>query len=270
MLSAGSRVRSETRTFPRLDASERVSDVRYACFNHYCSFTTKSVTLSSLIRETLNNKVSFHTTSINPLKRSRAHLPKVAMDFSLRRPTPGFSAAAGPSDLSFQLSNALGSTSQLLLEDDPDDFLAGMDSTLATPAPAAATQTHTDNPLTLAELTPRSRRTRSALKFTPSPRKRAIPSPLMHAASHETDTSVEDSNEATPVKNRPDTTFQIPRMGNDMTQLLMSGDDLDLLSKGTECSFLNTTMLERAPPLPLHRLTSGEISYGTQTSQALI
>ncbi|KAI0095079.1 hypothetical protein BDY19DRAFT_64862 [Irpex rosettiformis] len=160
------------------------------------------------------------------------------MDFNdLRHHIPDMSdtsMAAGPSEPSFQIPNAVGSSSQLLLEDDCADFLAGMESTLNTPTPPSSQEYRDDNPLTLAELTPRSSRTKVALRYTPSFRKPAIQSPLKHVAAQDLGTTIEDTLEQT-----SDITFQIPRIANDVTQLLSSENDLELFSIANDYSILD-------------------------------
>ncbi|KAI0706106.1 hypothetical protein BC835DRAFT_5853 [Cytidiella melzeri] len=155
-------------------------------------------------------------------------------------PLPNLSDTAALSESSFQIPNALGSTSQLLLGDDCDDFLAGMDTTLSTPAPSTSTKLRSidHNPLTLAELTPRSRQTKAqTLRYTSSSRKPTIPSLLKRTVARDLSTAMDDTLSA--FRHPPDYSFQIPKIGGDVTQLLLAEDDLELLSKGSDCSFPN-------------------------------
>lgn len=85
----------------------------------------------------------------------------MASDFSLRH-LPDLSDASVMhdfSDSSFQIPIAAGSSNELLLGDDSLDLLRNADDTLATPAPPT---TRKRPPLTLAELTPRTKVLRAA------------------------------------------------------------------------------------------------------------
>ncbi|EKM61545.1 uncharacterized protein PHACADRAFT_112249, partial [Phanerochaete carnosa HHB-10118-sp] len=158
------------------------------------------------------------------------------------------------SDTSFQIPTASSSN---LLADDSISFLDGDDTTLATPA--VPTRTRPDNPLTLAELTPRSTRPRA--RATPqsllrrSPRKHrgtpAMSSPLKQVVEADLSAAMEDT--LSPFKRRQEQSFQIPSMMNATTDLLMMDDGESMFGKGDDASFgegpASVTMQEPQEPL---------------------
>lgn len=184
------------------------------------------------------------------------------MDFRRRPPVSDMSTPRIMSSTSFQIPNSFGSTSQMLLDNDCDDFLADMDPTLDTPVPSTSRKSRNANPLTLAELTPRTRRSKPTLRYTPSPQKSRIPSPLKQTTARGRSVAMDDT--PSPPKSPPlDASFQIPRMGNDMSQLLMIEDEPGLLSSASDYSFLNSTAsasssMQAHDEVTLSRITPGE------------
>ena len=186
------------------------------------------------------------------------------MDLNLRRRIPDLSnapLAAGSSEPSFQIPNTVGPSSQLLLEDDCSDFLAGMDSTLDTPAPSRFQQPKVHNPLTLAELTPKSKRNKPSLRYTPSTRIPTLPSPLKRVVTQDHSGIIEDT--LSPLGEPSDITFQIPKIGNDVTQLLASESSLELLNETANYSILNSNnapSTQPHEPMTLSQFMPGELA----------
>ncbi|KAI0348219.1 hypothetical protein BDW22DRAFT_1424416 [Trametopsis cervina] len=179
------------------------------------------------------------------------------MDHSLRHHLPDFMdvSPAGLSDTTFQIPQVLGSTSQLLLEDDTSDFFAGMDTTLSTPVHPTTSKARRDNPLTLAELTPRSRRTKISLKHTPATRKTTIPSPLKPAVAHDLSMAMEDV--LSPFKPQQELSFQIPQIGNELAGLLTADDEFLIEDPSVSPHGVTSPAHRSRDPLTLSQLAPG-------------
>jgi hypothetical protein len=164
------------------------------------------------------------------------------------------------SETTFQIPSSLSSTSQLLL-DDCDDFFAGMDPALSTPAPPASLKPWEVAPLTLADLTPRSKRMKGAQQYNSSTvsRKPIIPSPPKSTVAHRLGTPIKDR--LSPVKSHPDLSFEAPQLSSNISHLLVSEGDRYVYGKDTECSFpCGSSITPLAPhnPLTFSQLASGE------------
>ncbi|CDO73411.1 hypothetical protein BN946_scf185013.g45 [Trametes cinnabarina] len=173
-------------------------------------------------------------------------------DISLRH-IPDLSDASGIadfSDASFQIPRAVGNTDDLLLADDTMDFFNGANDTLSTPAPP-----HRPTelpPLTLAELTPRSKPARTApirSSFRPRP---GVATPFKAVVTKELTTAL--SEDLSPFRQR-DPSFQIPSSQVHGEDLLMSNDAADFL--GQEDPSLDVVPSRAPNPLTLSQLTPG-------------
>ncbi|GJE89541.1 hypothetical protein PsYK624_056430 [Phanerochaete sordida] len=142
------------------------------------------------------------------------------------------------SDTSFQIPAASSSN---LLADDTIGFLDDADMTVATPVATRTRPAKAENPLTLAELTPRSKRSRATPQVTlrRSPRKHrstaAIPSPLKQNVAADLSAAMEDT--LSPFKRPLDQSFQIPTMANATADLLMMQDGESMFGRGEDTTF---------------------------------
>jgi hypothetical protein len=159
------------------------------------------------------------------------------------------------SDISFQIPAT--SSSNLLLVDESVDFLGAVDVTLTTPA--VPTQFRHDSTLTLAELTPRSKRPRtSQLPTRRSPRKHrgtpAISAPLKQVVKADVSTLTDEKHFSF---RRQDQSFQIPSMVNATMDLLMEADGSEMFGKSGDASFGDGLSSVNIPePLTQSQLTS--------------
>ena len=136
------------------------------------------------------------------------------------------------SDSSFQIPAASSSSSDLLLADDSTDFFQGMNDTFATPA-AIPGRVFKQPDLTLEELTPRSKSSRTQ-PLRPFPKARpVIPSPLKRAVAHDLSTAIEEA--LSPLKSN-ELSFAIPRLGAEVNELLLAETSDFLKSGGAEIS----------------------------------
>lgn len=168
----------------------------------------------------LNILVHAHLGNLQPFSHTMAmdlslrHLP----DLSEASPIPGFPEA------SFQIPSATNTTADCLLMADSSDFFAGMNNATLTSPAKPPFPARNNTPLTLEELTPRSRRSRKApIRSSLKPRP-VIPSPLKDAVTHELSIALGEA--LSPLKSR-DTTFAIPGSAIATTRLLE--DDSDFL-----------------------------------------
>lgn len=185
------------------------------------------------------------------------------MDISLGRHLPDISdvsAAPYSPEVSFQIPRSAVSTSQLLLEDDSSGFFCGMDDTTSTPA--QPTRSRKDALLTLADLTPRSKPPRFQSRRSPSKSRPAIPSPLKRATASNLSAAMEDT--LSPFKQQ-DISFQIPKIGNDISELLMANDCNEFFAKVSECSFPGETSFNKHKS-PTEALTVSQLTPGTPSS----
>ncbi|KAI0830891.1 hypothetical protein BC628DRAFT_911169 [Trametes gibbosa] len=150
-------------------------------------------------------------------------------DLSLRHlpDLSDFSASADLSDASFQIPRA-ANTADDLLADDPMDFFAN--DALATPA--APPRSPAQPPLTLADLTPRSKPVRSSLRPRPgitTPYKAIVASGL----------SVALSEDISPC-HQQDPSFQIPSYSENGDDLLVADDGQIFFQDGPSLDVLPT------------------------------
>lgn len=177
----------------------------------------------------------------------------MAMDLSLRH-LPDISEASSLPDFpdaSFQIPRATNSTADYLLMAEPSDFLAGVGSeTLTSPVKPTPRVHHV--PLTLQELTPRTRRLRAA-PIHSSLKRHVIPSPLKNAIAR--DLSVAINETLSPAKPR-DLTFAIPMLSTPMTNLL-EDDSFLQKARGVDTTFPEQSGSQRShsSPLTLSQLT---------------
>ncbi|KAI0652563.1 hypothetical protein C8Q79DRAFT_997569 [Trametes meyenii] len=163
------------------------------------------------------------------------------------------SAMADFSDASFQIPRRSGTTDDLLLADDTMDFLDGVNDTLHTPAlPPPRHRPQTQPPLTLAELTPRSKPPRAApIRSSLRPRP-GVATP--HKAAVASQLSAALSEDLSPFRQQ-EPSFQIPRTQDDGGDLLMADDGSYFLEEETP-SFDHVPSRARSP-LTLSQLTPG-------------
>lgn len=164
------------------------------------------------------------------------------------------SAIADFSDASFQIPRA---ADDFLLADDTIDFFNGADDTLATPAPPS--RPAPQPPLTLAELTPRSKPVR-AMPVRSSLRPRpGIATP--HKAAVVNKLSAALAEDLSPFRHQ-DPSFQIPPQQTDLEYLLMADEGSNFF-QGEEPSQDSVPLRARSP------LTLSQLSPGPQKRMPL-
>ncbi|KAL1951703.1 hypothetical protein VTO73DRAFT_852 [Trametes versicolor] len=164
------------------------------------------------------------------------------------------SAIADFSDASFQIPRA---ADDFLLADDTIDFFNGADDTLATPAPLS--RPAPQPPLTLAELTPRSKPVR-AMPVRSSLRPRpGIATP--HKAAVVNKLSAALAEDLSPFRHQ-DPSFQIPPQQTDLEDLLMADEGSNFF-QGEEPSQDSVPLRARSP------LTLSQLSPGPQKRMPL-
>ncbi|KAI0368909.1 hypothetical protein BV20DRAFT_431524 [Pilatotrama ljubarskyi] len=160
------------------------------------------------------------------------------------------SAVGNFSDASFQIPRATSNADDLLLADDTMDFLNGVNDTLSTPAPPSIPAVQP--PLTLAELTPRSKPMRAApLRSSLRPRP-GVATPYRAVVANELSTAL--SEDLSPFRNQ-DPSFQIPPPPADGEDLLMAVDDAPFLEE--QGATLECFVPRTSSPLTLSQLTPG-------------
>ena len=123
-----------------------------------------------------------------------------------------------PTNASFQIPSSSGATPDLLLAD--NSFFHGMNEDVATPAvhhPPRRFQP----PLTLEDLTPRSKRTRYTAALSSMKSRPNIPSPLKPQVTRDLSIALEEA--LSPLKPQ-DTTFSIPLLSSSHANLLAEED----------------------------------------------
>ncbi|KAI0334006.1 hypothetical protein GY45DRAFT_140251 [Cubamyces sp. BRFM 1775] len=151
------------------------------------------------------------------------------------------------SDASFQIPRTLGSTDDLLA-DDTMDFFNGANDTLSTPAPPSRPL---QPPLTLAELTPRSKPLRAVpVRSSLRPRP-GVATPYKSTVADELTAAI--SEELSPFRHQ-DPSFQIPSSQSTGEDLLMA-DDAEFL--GREDDSLGSVPPHAQSPLTLSQLSPG-------------
>ncbi|KAI0673829.1 hypothetical protein C8Q78DRAFT_1019260 [Trametes maxima] len=163
------------------------------------------------------------------------------------------SAIADFSDASFQIPRASGASDDLLLADDTMDFFGGANDTLNTPAPPPSRHMPwVQPPLTLAELTPRSKPLRTApIRSSLRPRP-GVATP--HKAAVASQLSAALSEDLSPFRHQ-EPSFQIPQTQGDGGNLLMADDGPNFLEE--EEPSLDHVPSRARTPLTLSQLTPG-------------
>ncbi|KAI0354659.1 hypothetical protein OH77DRAFT_1425745 [Trametes cingulata] len=160
------------------------------------------------------------------------------------------SAVGDFSDASFQIPRAVGNADDLLLADDTMDFFNGVNDTLSTPAPPS--KPAVQPPLTLAELTPRSKPMRAAVARSSLRPRPGVATPYKAVVASELSAAL--SEDLSPFRNQ-DPSFQIPPPQANGEDLLLAVDGVCFLEEQVstpECT------APRAPsPLTLSQLTPG-------------
>ena len=169
------------------------------------------------------------------------------------------SALGDFSESSFQIPAAARHTDDLLLADNTVDFFNNANDTFSTPAP---TQAPVQPPLTLAELTPRSKPARTApVRSSLRPRP-AVPTP--YRANVAQGLSAALSEDLSPFRNR-DPSFQIPpSQSHDGNDLLTEDDGDNFLSE--EQPSLDASPRRAPRPLTLSQLTPGHPQLHTSVA----
>ncbi|KAL7285052.1 hypothetical protein ACG7TL_000143 [Trametes sanguinea] len=161
------------------------------------------------------------------------------------------SAIADLSDASFQIPRAVGNTDDLLMADDTIDFFNSANDTLSTPVPSPKPRVLP--PLTLAELTPRSKPAAAAPVPSSLLRPRpGVATPFKAVVSRELSAAI--SEDLSPFRHR-DPSFQLPSSQAGGEDLLMSDDADDFL--GQEEPSLDAVPRSAQSPLTLSQLTPG-------------
>ncbi|KAI0640124.1 hypothetical protein C8Q77DRAFT_1084800 [Trametes polyzona] len=159
------------------------------------------------------------------------------------------SAMADFSDASFQIPRAVGNTVDLLA-DDTMDFFDGADDTLSTPAPPS--KPAAQPPLTLAELTPRSKHIRSGpVRSSLRPRP-GIATPYKAVVAHQLSAAI--SEDLSPLRSQ-DPSFQLPSHP-------ANGDDLLMADISTNSLQEEGTSFDSIPPRARSPLTLSQLSPG--------
>ncbi|KAH9897677.1 hypothetical protein C8Q73DRAFT_743881 [Cubamyces lactineus] len=153
------------------------------------------------------------------------------------------------SDASFQIPRTLGNTDDLLA-DDTMDFFNGANDTLSTPAPPSRPM---QPPLTLAELTPRSKPMRAVpVRSSLRPRP-GIATPYRSTIADELTAAI--SEELSPFRHQ-DPSFQIPSSQSTGEALLMADNDAEFLGKEGDSELCSMSPHAQSP------LTSSQLSPG--------
>lgn len=165
------------------------------------------------------------------------------------------SAMSEPTNASFQIPSNSGATADLLLTD--ESFFHGMNEALATPAiqhPPRRFQP----PMTLEDLTPRSKRTRYTAALSSVKSRPNIPSPLKPQVTRDLSIALEEA--LSPLKPQ-DSTFSIPLSSVSHADLLAEEDSSFLRPAVADATFVEEEELENSrsahEPLTFSQLTPG-------------
>ncbi|KAL4253635.1 hypothetical protein ABKN59_003402, partial [Abortiporus biennis] len=190
---------------------------------------------------------------------SSRYLPDLSDDYN----------ASGIPDNSFQIPVASGSSSNdMLLADDSVDFFRNLKD-VASPLKPAPLLNH--RPLTLEELTPRSKPFRSVAASRPETKphmrlRPTIPSPLKKVVAHDLSTALEEA--LSPLRNK-DVSFAIPSGPSGSGNMLLTDESLDFKMSDADIA-INDSPARNRDPLTLSQLTPAVKKVQRQTPGQLV